>query len=162
MKNNQPTTKDLAAILAEEISTPIYDTLCDLHNADAERNENKTPETLTRQDIVRNAIEDVLNKIEDYQDFKILNPSSLDYDYIEDTVRNEYTDGEIEIYNYYLWKHAPILSDYIEDAISEYGITDLKDGGLIKLFQYGEGYFYDSFFFEVINALKAYHEEEDN
>ena len=153
------TNKELAEILADKISTPIYDALCELHNADAERRENKTPETLTRQEIVINNIEDVLNKINDYKQFNVLDPKTLDYDYIEDTIRNEYTDGQIEIYNYWLWKHAPILSDYIEDAMNEYGITDIKDGGLIKLFQYGEGYFYNQFFFEVLNALKEYHEE---
>jgi hypothetical protein len=157
--------KELAQELSKKISTPIYDTLIELHNADAERRNNgeiAPADTIkTRQEIVSDYIEDLLNRIENYQQFKVLDPSTLDYDYIEDTIRNEYTDGEIEIYNYWLWKHAPILSDYIDDAISEYGITDLKDGGLIKLFQMSEGYFYDNFFYEVINALKEYHENNE-
>lgn len=163
------TTKDLAGILADKISTPMYDTLIELYNADAERrNDGKMPNSLTktRQEIVIDNITDVLDRINDYNNFNVLDPETLDYDYIEETVRNEYAENNIEIYNYWLWKHAPILSDYIEDAIDEYDLN-IKEGGLIKLFQYGEGYFYEAFFIEVKNALEAYYkeqeeEEEDN
>lgn len=162
MKNEN--NKDLAQVLSEKISTPIYDCLVELYNCDAERRNDgemaQSDPIKTRQEIVIDNITDVLDKINDYNNFNVLDPETLDYDYIEETVRNEYTENNIEIYNYWLWKHAPILSDYIEDAIDEYDLN-IKDGGLIKIFQIGEGYFYEAFFIEVKNALETYYKEQE-
>lgn len=169
MKNKN--NKDLAQVLSEKISTPIYDCLVELYNCDAERRNNgeiaPSDPIKTRQDIVRDNIEDALDRIEDYNGHDLSDPKTLDFDYIRDTIATEYADGEAEIYNYWLWKHAPILSDYIEDAMSDYGNAEqvIKDRGLIGLLQQGEYYFYNSFINEVISALEEYmeeREEEDN
>jgi hypothetical protein len=167
MKNTNQNAQTLAPIIEEKISTPIYDTIIELYRADAERRNNgemaPAEPMKTRQDIVRDYIEDALNQIENYNSHDLSDLSSIDFDYTRDTIANEYADGETEIYNYYLWKHAPILSDYIEDAMNEYGNAEevIKTRGFIGLITQGEYYFYSQFINEIIDALEEIKEEEE-
>jgi hypothetical protein len=135
------TIKDLSDILADKISTPIFDTLIELNKVDQERNENvggnKNDKIQTRQEIVKDYIHDALDGLISYTDQyneKEIDLNELDFEKMDDYL-SEWADGQIEIYNYYVWKRAEILQDYIEDAISEFG-GDLSDG-IIKLFQLG-------------------------
>lgn len=59
----------------------------------------------------------------------------IDYDngYISDVIQ-EIADNGVDIYNYALWDWAKDNSEYVEDAIDEFG-WDSKNSTLIQLFQ---------------------------
>ena len=144
MKNYK---QDLANVLSEEISTDIFDALNEL----SEKKEGKT-----RSDIVNDYIADALETIENYQDFDMEKLAKLDFDYIRDTILNEYADSMTSIYNFDLWKNASILQNWHDEAINELDAESIKERGLIGIFQYGEYSFYYQFFNQVIDALEKY------
>jgi hypothetical protein len=68
---------------------------------------------------------------------------------------NEWVDSEIHIWNNDLWDYAPIFQDWTEDGLEDGCIN--SSGGLMKIFQEGEGNFYNRFVqnvFEIIEKLK--------
>lgn len=162
---NKPTLKDLAKVLSQsdKIDLKLYDTIVEMDN---ESNRDKYEEirkagekipTITREDIVSNWIEDVL----DYLGVEIDNLKQYTENSVLEDLQersNEYADNNVEIYTGKLWRNAPILSEYIEDAMSEFGTAEdvIKTGGITKLFEQGEYYFYDMFCRQVIDALEEY------
>ena len=163
----QLATTLLTTTLLKDISTPIYDALCDLHNSDMEGKDEKGRkfyENWSRNDIVVNEIENCLDYLDvEVKDLKDYTEEKNDFWNDKNKngscwcdIRSEYADSVTSMYNSTLWKHASILSEYIEDAILELGFLYDKDRGIIGLLQRGEYYFYEQFCSEVLEALKKH------
>jgi len=145
--------------IAENLELDIYDAICELQNLWNERERLDFPErevpNLSRNEKVKNWIEDCLNELGAKDD----NIKDLDIDEIEEPI-SQYADTNTEIYNYKLWRHAPILSGFIEEMIDQYGLINEGKIDLIKIFQQGEYYFYEKFARNVVDLLQQYIEEE--
>lgn len=71
--------------------------------------------------------------------------------YIGDAIA-EIADGMVDIYNSDLWRNAPNVSDYIEQAIEE-GLCDLHNADLMRVFQAGEYEYYTAALYDNLDEL---------
>ena len=157
--------KEILEFIREKTSMEVYDAICELQMQSRQREKedfpNREQKTWDRNEAVDGWIEDCLDTLEITEELIekwIKKEVEIDMDEKRDAT-NSYADTNTEIYNYFLWKHAPVLSDFIEDAILEYGLDMGKDITLIKIFQQGEYYFYEQFAREVLDGLEQYVEE---
>ena len=82
-----------------------------------------------------------------------------DGNYISDNI-TELADSKIDCYNYDLRKWAVDNYNYIEDAISEFGInTDKPD--FHQMIQRGQYYAYSNEFYSLVDEFKDYIETLD-
>ena len=77
-----------------------------------------------------------------------------DSNYIGDNI-TELSDSKIDIYYYDLRKWSVDNYNYIEDAISEYGI-DTKNPDFHKIIQQGQFYAFNNEFYSLISDFKDY------
>ena len=71
--------------------------------------------------------------------------------YICDAIA-EIADNMTDIYNSDLWRNAPNVSDYIEQAIEE-GLCDLQNADLMRVFQAGEYEYYTAALYDNLDEL---------
>jgi hypothetical protein len=82
-----------------------------------------------------------------------------DGNYIGDTI-SELSDSKIDCYNHNLRLWAVDNYNYIEDAISEFGIDD-KNPDFHKMIQQGQYYAYSNEFYNLVSEFKDYIESID-
>lgn len=70
---------------------------------------------------------------------------------------SERADGHMDIYNYELRKNAGKFSEFIEEAMSEFGYD--KSRGLIGIFQLGQYLYYSRLSWYILNELVDYMKE---
>jgi|GEM_PF-3464965 len=67
---------------------------------------------------------------------------------------SERADGQVDIYNYELRKKAGKFSEFIEEALSEFGYN--KKRGIIGTFQMGQYLYYSRLSGYLLNELGSY------
>ena len=82
--------------------------------------------------------EDMLEELVDYSG------------YICDAIM-DLSDRYVDIYDYNQWEIAPVLRDYIEDSIQEFGIS--KQVNLADIFRQGQYYYNSSLFYENLDDI---------
>ena len=82
-----------------------------------------------------------------------------DGNYIGDSI-SELSDSKIDLYNYDLRKWSVDNYNYIEDAISEFGI-DTQNPDFHQMIQQGQYYAYSNEFYNLVNEFKDYIESLD-
>ena len=164
--------KIIKYIVEGKINIGLYDTICEMERGRQERKEKRgdslteLEQNLTRSDMVENQVSDFLDYLDiNAENLKQYKEENNDFwnDKLKDDryfcdVANEWADSQIEIYNYTLWQESPILSEYIEEALQEFGFD--KDRGLIGVFQMGQYQFYTQIANEVLEGLREYVENE--
>lgn len=103
-------------------------------------------------------LEDLGYEVEMISQFENYNNDS----YICDII-SEISDNYVNIYNHQLWELAPLISDYIEDSINEFGTPSEMD--LVEIFQIGQYYYNERVFYEnlediIFNLALQYLEHE--
>lgn len=79
-------------------------------------------------------------------------------DWLEDDVSDtisELADSKVDIYNYDLRKWSVDNYNYIEDAISEFGV-DTKNPNFHKMIQSGQYLAYSNEFYALVSEFKDY------
>lgn len=87
-------------------------------------------------------------------DFLIDYLNGDDNNYISDKI-SELSDSMIDVYYYSLREWSVENYDYIEDAISEFGV-DTKNPDFHKMIQMGQYLAYSNEFYSMINEFKEY------
>jgi hypothetical protein len=95
------------------------------------------------------AMDDDDDAFEEFMDW------SSDSSYIGDAI-TEIADGRVDIYNSDLWKNAPNVQEYIEEALSE-GLCDLssQNTDLTRIFSTGEYVYYERALYDNLDNLCA-------
>lgn len=168
----QEANNNLLDYLVNATNVDYYDIINKLHQnwVDEQKKDKKEVKELTRDEIVKNKINNFLSdygvEAEDLREYKEQNNDFWN-DGDKDgrcwcDIAQEQADGVCSIYNYTLWQEAPILSDYIEEALNEFGFEGcgVKERGIIGIFQMGQYHFYSGFYNEVLSNIKKYVDEE--
>ena len=166
-------TKRLIDFLLENVSASYYDAINELYkNYIKDKSEEVIRNPLTRDEIVKRDIEEFLSNY-NIEEWDLIEYKKGKNDFWNDMdkdgrcwcdIANEQADGKVSIYNETLWEEAAILQDWIEDAISEFGIDGcgIKERGIIGLFQSGQYKFWSEFYNEIMEGLKKYTENLSN
>jgi hypothetical protein len=165
--------KNLKKYILDNLSIEYYDTICEIEKSNQEE-KIKQDEKLTKKEQEMTREQMILCEIEDLLDYVSINQDNLkqykkekndfwndknaDGNYFCD-ITSEWADSRVSIYNYNLWREAPIFSDYIEDALNEYGFD--KERGLIGLFMQGQFHFYNGLAGEVLQLINNYVNEAE-
>src|SRR5699024_3879556 len=70
--------------------------------------------------------------------------------YIGDAV-SEIADRYVSIYDHELWKTAPIIKDYIEESLEEFGTP--REINLVSVFQQGQFYYNEIVLYKNLNKI---------
>ena len=76
-------------------------------------------------------------------------------------IATEWADSMADLYSSDLWDKAQIFSEYITEALDEFGVDGcgIKKGGIEKLLMAGQYTFYNAFTNNILTGLKEYSEE---
>jgi hypothetical protein len=162
--------KELKKYLLAKIDINYYDAICELERERQARKIgkgeklSKEEKEMTREQMVENVIDDFLEYIslndknlkqykKDDNDF--WNDESDDGRYWAD-MAGEWADSQVEVYTYTLWQEASILSDWIEEAIEEFGYD--KERGMSGVLMSGQYHFYSGIANDILNNIKEYND----
>lgn len=127
----------------------LYDALCleYVENENIREENSENSKRLSRAEVVAATIKDVFDSL------GIEKMDELQLNNLDDAL-HEWADNNVDIYNYHLYRKAAIFSEYIEDALAEFGYDEKK--GLVGILSMGQYFFYESLGREILQQLENY------
>ena len=112
--------------------------------------ENLTKELKIKGDVLKMKKEyDVLENL-GYEKDMLEELKNYETSYIGDAV-SEIADRYVSIYDHELWKTAPIIKNYIEESLEEFGTP--KKINLVSIFQLGQFYYNERVLYENLYKI---------